>query len=215
MWLAGHNPALANMLPQQLAVHVDGLLVKMPALWGILGGGTILMLLGLADDRRGLAWQLRIAVEFAVAAFCVYFLNLRFTAFIDAPWLTGLMSVFWIVALINSFKHARQHGWTERRCGGNQRFHAGRDAPNECRYAQSWTAVVCSSYAPGAGRRLAGFLKHNWPPAKIFMGDAGSYFVGYWIAIATCWQPIPVPRAPVPTPCWLRCACSRCRSMTC
>lgn len=32
---------------------------------------------------------------------------------------------------------------------------------------------------------LLGFLKHNWPPAKIFMGDAGSYFVGYWIAVAT------------------------------
>ena len=32
---------------------------------------------------------------------------------------------------------------------------------------------------------LLGFLKHNWPPATIFMGDAGSYFVGYWIAIAS------------------------------
>jgi UDP-GlcNAc:undecaprenyl-phosphate GlcNAc-1-phosphate transferase len=32
---------------------------------------------------------------------------------------------------------------------------------------------------------LLGFLKHNWPPAKIFMGDAGSYFVGYWIAVST------------------------------
>jgi UDP-GlcNAc:undecaprenyl-phosphate GlcNAc-1-phosphate transferase len=32
---------------------------------------------------------------------------------------------------------------------------------------------------------LLGFLKHNWPPATIFMGDAGSYFVGYWIAIGS------------------------------
>jgi len=32
---------------------------------------------------------------------------------------------------------------------------------------------------------LAGFLWHNRPPAKIFMGDAGSYFIGYSIAIAT------------------------------
>jgi len=32
---------------------------------------------------------------------------------------------------------------------------------------------------------LLGFLRHNWPPASIFMGDAGSYFVGYWIAIAS------------------------------
>ncbi|MEM7476132.1 MAG: MraY family glycosyltransferase, partial [Planctomycetota bacterium] len=32
---------------------------------------------------------------------------------------------------------------------------------------------------------LLGFLKHNWPPAKIFMGDAGSYFIGFWIAVAS------------------------------
>ncbi len=32
---------------------------------------------------------------------------------------------------------------------------------------------------------LLGFLGHNWPPARIFMGDAGSYFIGYWIGICT------------------------------
>jgi UDP-GlcNAc:undecaprenyl-phosphate GlcNAc-1-phosphate transferase len=32
---------------------------------------------------------------------------------------------------------------------------------------------------------LLGFLCHNWPPAKIFMGDAGSYFIGFWIAVAS------------------------------
>ena len=29
---------------------------------------------------------------------------------------------------------------------------------------------------------LAGFLLHNRPPAKIFMGDAGSLFVGFYLA---------------------------------
>jgi UDP-GlcNAc:undecaprenyl-phosphate GlcNAc-1-phosphate transferase len=32
---------------------------------------------------------------------------------------------------------------------------------------------------------LVGFLIHNWPPARLFMGDAGSYLVGYFIAMAT------------------------------
>ena len=32
---------------------------------------------------------------------------------------------------------------------------------------------------------LMGFLWHNRPPARIFMGDAGSYFVGFCIAVAT------------------------------
>jgi UDP-GlcNAc:undecaprenyl-phosphate GlcNAc-1-phosphate transferase len=32
---------------------------------------------------------------------------------------------------------------------------------------------------------VAGFLCHNWPPARIFMGDAGSYFIGLMMAVAT------------------------------
>jgi UDP-GlcNAc:undecaprenyl-phosphate GlcNAc-1-phosphate transferase len=32
---------------------------------------------------------------------------------------------------------------------------------------------------------LLGFLWHNRPPARIFMGDAGSYFIGFCIAVAT------------------------------
>ena len=32
---------------------------------------------------------------------------------------------------------------------------------------------------------LLGFLWHNRPPARIFMGDAGSYFIGFYVAVAT------------------------------
>jgi UDP-GlcNAc:undecaprenyl-phosphate GlcNAc-1-phosphate transferase len=32
---------------------------------------------------------------------------------------------------------------------------------------------------------LLGFLAHNRPPARLFMGDAGSYFVGFCVAVAT------------------------------
>jgi UDP-GlcNAc:undecaprenyl-phosphate/decaprenyl-phosphate GlcNAc-1-phosphate transferase len=32
---------------------------------------------------------------------------------------------------------------------------------------------------------LLGFLCHNWPPAKIFMGDTGSYFIGLLLASMT------------------------------
>ena len=32
---------------------------------------------------------------------------------------------------------------------------------------------------------LLGFLWHNRTPSRLFMGDAGSYFIGYWIALST------------------------------
>ena len=40
--------------------HVSGLLHQSGKLWELLAGGTVLMLLGLVDDRRGLDWRLRI-----------------------------------------------------------------------------------------------------------------------------------------------------------
>lgn len=179
------SPGLAGWLPEQLTVHINGLVARAPAIWGILAGGTVLMLLGLADDRRGLPWQWRIAVEFAVASFCVYFLNLRFTAYIDMPWLTGLLSVIWIVALINSFNMLDN---MDGLSGGVAVIAASMlatmlmtNTDTRAHGPQLFVAAMLLVLVGG----LLGFLKHNWPPAKIFMGDAGSYFVGYWIAVAT------------------------------
>ncbi len=69
-----------------------------PSSFGLLlAGGTVLVFLGLADDRRGIPWQLRLVVEVSVAVFVVYTQGLQLTAFIDLPWITGLLSVLWIV----------------------------------------------------------------------------------------------------------------------
>ena len=51
-----------------VAPHLPGLLHQSGRLWELLAGGTVLMLLGLADDRRGLDWRLRLGVQTAVAS---------------------------------------------------------------------------------------------------------------------------------------------------
>ncbi len=143
------------------------------------------MFLGLADDRRGIPWQLRLVVEVSVAVFVVYTQGLQLTAFIDLPWITGLLSVLWIVGLINSFNMLDN---MDGLSGGVAAI------------ASSMLAMMLLIQPQRAGQQpqlfvaamllvlvgsLLGFLRHNWPPAKIFMGDAGSYFVGYWIAVST------------------------------
>ena len=60
------------------------------------------MLLGLADDLWGLSWRPRLAVQFGVAALVVW-RGWKMTVFVDVPWLTSIVSVLWIVALVNSF----------------------------------------------------------------------------------------------------------------
>ena len=65
--------------------------------------GTVLGGPGRGDDRRGVNEWVRLGVEFAVAAFVVYGLGFGLTAYIGVTWLTDMLSVVWIVGVINSF----------------------------------------------------------------------------------------------------------------
>lgn len=185
VWIASQSASLTNMLPQSIADQLSGLVGKIQEIWVIAGCGTALMILGLLDDRRGIPWWLRLIVEFGVASFCVYWQGLQLTSFIPVPWLTGLLSVIWIVALINSFNML----------DNMDGLSGGVAAISTTMLA----AMLLLSDEPGNGQpqlfvaamllllvgALLGFLKHNWPPAKIFMGDAGSYFIGFWIAVSS------------------------------
>ncbi|MCA9126502.1 MAG: undecaprenyl/decaprenyl-phosphate alpha-N-acetylglucosaminyl 1-phosphate transferase [Planctomycetales bacterium] len=178
-------PGLASGLPSGITQHLGGMRGKISEIWGIAGCGTVLVFLGLMDDRRGIPWWVRLGVEIAVATFCVYWQGLQLTAFIELPWLTGMLSVVWIVALINSFNMLdNMDGLSGGVAAISSTFLAimlltGRDSQN------GQPQILVAAMLLILVGALLGFLRHNWPPAKIFMGDAGSYFIGFWIAVAT------------------------------
>jgi UDP-GlcNAc:undecaprenyl-phosphate/decaprenyl-phosphate GlcNAc-1-phosphate transferase len=184
-WIVASRSDWAARLPESIAVYLPGLMTKVQSLWLLIGGASIVMLLGLCDDRYGLDWRVRLGVEFAVAIGVVYGQNLHLTAYIDQPWLTSALSVLWIVMLINSFNMLDN---MDALSGGVAAIVCAMLAimllsTPESSLGQPQLFVAAMVLALLGG--LLGFLGHNWPPAKIFMGDAGSYFVGYWIAIAT------------------------------
>ena len=94
---------VSGLLPGSLSIYLPGMLSRMGSIWLLIAGGTIVMVLGLSDDRWGLDWRLRLLVEVGVASAVVYGQHLQLTAYIDAPWLTSVLSVLWIVMLINAF----------------------------------------------------------------------------------------------------------------
>jgi UDP-GlcNAc:undecaprenyl-phosphate GlcNAc-1-phosphate transferase len=177
-------PELQTYLPVRISLHLDGVWSRAGQLWGLLGGGTILVVLGLVDDKRGLPWPLRLGVQTIVAAGVVLGLGYAFTAFIPLPWLTQALSVIWVVALINSFNMLDN---MDGLSGGVAAIAATSLAvvmistPGAAGQPQ-WFVAALLMVVTGS---LLGFLFHNRPPAKIFMGDGGSYFVGFLIAVAT------------------------------
>ncbi|MBA60920.1 MAG: undecaprenyl-phosphate alpha-N-acetylglucosaminyl 1-phosphate transferase [Planctomycetaceae bacterium] len=178
------NGSVMQFLPEDFKPYVEGIETQLGNLWILLIAGTVLMIVGLVDDIRGLSWKLRLIIQFAVATVCVVWQQWYFTAFIPYQIITVGCTVFWIVMLINSFNMLDN---MDAAAGG--------------------VAVICSIMLvlyvvlPGVTTEgpqlfvaglllvfvgsLLGFLWHNKPPARIFMGDAGSYFVGFCIAIAT------------------------------
>ena len=177
--------AESEWIPDLVRPQWNGMRKQAGQLWLLLGGGLVLMLLGLLDDCRGLAWQLRLVVEVGIATAVVYGQGLQLTAFIDLPWFTGLLSVLWIVGLINAFNMMDN---MDGLSGGVAAIVCGMLAMmllTEPVSLQPQPQLFVAAMMLVLFGALGGFLFHNWPPAKIFMGDAGSYFIGYWIAIGT------------------------------
>ena len=198
-WVLTSNAAWADSIaPESVRIYLPGLLSRIGSIWLLIAAGTVLMVLGLLDDRFGLDWKLRLAVEVGVASAVVYGQHLQLTAYIDAPWLTSILSVLWIVMLINSFNmldnmDALSGGVASIICAMLSVMLLS-TPESSMGQPQLFVAAMMLTLLGG----LVGFLKHNWPPARIFMGDAGSYFVGYWIAVGTLLSTYPGARGATP-----------------
>ncbi len=126
----------------------------------------------------------RLGVQFGIAAAVVHGLGIELTAYFQAGWLTKSLSVLWIVAVINSFNMLDN---MDALSGGIAAIIAGAMAvvmlttPDPDTHHPQLLVAALLAVVAGA---LVGFLFHNRPPAKIFMGDGGSYFVGFLIAVS-------------------------------
>ena len=187
LWMLATSPdktAALSGLPEFVAPHLPGLMQQSSRLWVLIAGGTVLLILGLIDDVRGLDWKIRLAVQTVVAVVLVR-MGWRLSLFVDLPLLTGALSVLWIVGLVNSFNMLDNMD--------------GLSAGVAAIAAAMLAAVMLLAPDPATNQpqlfvgglllvlvgSLLGFLWHNRPPARLFMGDAGSYLVGYLVAMAT------------------------------
>lgn len=167
-------------LPETLTVHLDGIGYRAPQLWAILAGGTILLVMGLLDDLKNLHWLPRLFLQFAIATGLVMS-GVSMTLFIEQPWIGHVLTVGWLLVLINSFNLLDN---MDGLSAGIALIAAGCFAivmltgTSEPRWLVAGVLLILI----GA---LAGFLCHNWPPARIFMGDTGSHFIGLMLASMT------------------------------
>lgn len=143
----------------------------------LLGGGGLVAIVGLLDDRRPLRASIRILVHFVAAGWSLWCLG--GVPDLDLGWIswkwgwTGQMVVLiglvWLVNLYNFMDGIDGLAATEAICAGG---FGGLLLAAGGVTSLAWPAV-------GLAGSCAGFLIWNWPPARIFMGDVGSGFLGF------------------------------------
>ncbi len=137
---------------------------------------TGIFVLGLIDDLVTLRPMTKLVGQLIAASFVVFMgLNVGWTQSLLAD---QLITILWFVALTNAFNLLDN---MDGLCSGIAliasvtvllvRFAAG-----------PFTPGVDLGYLAGLIGALAGFLLYNWPPAKIFLGDSGSLFIGFSLA---------------------------------
>jgi Fuc2NAc and GlcNAc transferase len=149
--------------------------------WPLVGGGGFVAAIGFADDHRHVARWLRLLAHFAAATWVLWWIGGLpqlpvVGAVVVSGWTGHLLAAVYLVWVINLTN-----------------FMDGIDA-----IAAVETLTVClggvvlyMTVAPAARHWLlplalagatTGFLVWNWPPARIFMGDGGSGFIGLMLA---------------------------------
>jgi UDP-GlcNAc:undecaprenyl-phosphate GlcNAc-1-phosphate transferase len=147
-----------------------------PQLAGFLGLGVVLALVGLVDDvRGGLSPWLRLALE-AGAGVAVW--TMGYTAHLGGVprALDAVVTVLWVTGVTNAFNLLDNMDGLSAGVSVIAASSIFGIAWLQHRYLVAALAVALAGCA-------AGFLRSNFHPARIYMGDAGSLFLGFMIAV--------------------------------
>lgn len=148
---------------------------------GLLLGGTLIVIIGLIDDYKNLPAKVKLLGQIVAACVVVYFdvridfITDPFGDYLYLEYLAAPATVFWIVGLTN----------TVNLIDGLDGLAAGVSTIASITIMlvalQENVTLVALFTAALAGAAI-GFLRYNFNPARIFMGDTGSMFLGFILA---------------------------------
>jgi len=149
--------------------------------WGILAGATLIAAVGILDDRGLLHHQIKLFVGMPVAAIILLLSGIRAQIFgtlfggRTGDVLDTVLTIAWVVGITASFS-ILDH--MDGLCAGVAAMAAAFFALLAYLNGQVLVTVLAAAVLGAA----CGFLRWNFKPAKIFMGDGGAMFLGFLMA---------------------------------
>jgi UDP-GlcNAc:undecaprenyl-phosphate GlcNAc-1-phosphate transferase len=148
----------------------DGLVRELAV---VLGLALVFAAMGLIDDLRGLSPVFRFVVGLGLATVLVLY-----GVVLESPlpdWLDMVISVVWILGMTNAFNLLDN---IDGLAAGTAAIASGAFFVIAILNDQQYSALL----AIGLAGAMLGFLRSNFAPATIYMGDAGSLFIGFMMA---------------------------------
>ena len=142
-------------------------------LLAVLGLALVLSAMGLVDDLRGLNPSLRLGIEFIVASTLIV-LGIQFQSPLGDS-VNAIITLVWVIGITNAMNLLDN---IDGLAAGVTAVASGAIFVIAILYGQPLTALL----AIGLAGCTLGFLRSNFNPATIYMGDAGSLYLGFLLA---------------------------------
>ncbi len=149
--------------------------------FGIVTGATLVAIVGFLDDRGWLHHQVKLFVGMPLAALILLASGIHAQVFSvllggrPGQWLDGALTILWVVGITASFS-ILDH--MDGLCAGVAAMASVFFAIIAYLNGQTLVTTLAAAVLGAA----AGFLRWNFKPAKIFMGDGGAMFLGFLMA---------------------------------
>lgn len=172
-WIGRH----ASFLPEPIRALCGNIPMRLTPLLGIVIGATMVFAVGVVDDRHALRPRVKLAVQ-ALAVIPLILGGVTIQLFLPAPWLGWIITGLWVILLTNSFNLLDN---MDGLCSGVGAIICG---------VLLLISLFSGEYYMGfvfalLGGTLLGFVRYNFHPARIFLGDSGSLTIGFLIASLT------------------------------
>ncbi|EHB45778.1 MULTISPECIES: MraY family glycosyltransferase [Paenibacillus] len=148
-------------------------------------GGSMIVLIGALDDRFELSAKVKFLAQIAAACVVVFGFNIT-VDFVNIPfqdrysalesWVSIPLTIFWIVGVTNAINLI---DGLDGLAAGVSGIAIGTISVMAFLMGNTTVALLCLLLLGG----IIGFLFFNFHPAKIFMGDTGSLFLGFSLAM--------------------------------
>lgn len=163
------------------------------SIWGLFIGSTIILVVGIWDDIYEIRPLVKLCWQIAAAAVLLFFgfgFTMNSLPFIQSPFIQSIdfemwhlsaigfiLVIFWVVGLVNTVNISDGlDGLAAGICfmAAILLFWSANQIPGQ-------TSDVPAHLTLALAGAVLGFLFFNFPPARVFMGDSGSMFLGYII----------------------------------